>query len=73
MKSNPKGAGRKPGSTKDRANLNTTISRENMEWLREMKAKGFSIAATLDRLIEQERREGITPQISGRANEQAEN
>jgi len=55
---NPKGAGRKLGSTKDRANLNTTIDRENMEWLRMMKGRGFSISATLDRLIEQARKEG---------------
>lgn len=58
MTTNLKGAGRKPGSTKDRANLNTTIDRGNMEWLRAMKARGFSISATLDRLIEQARKEG---------------
>lgn len=52
---NPKGAGRKTGSTKDRANINTTISRENADWLREMKKKGWSIAATLDRLIDKAR------------------
>ena len=48
---NPKRAGRKIGSTKDRANINTTISRENAEWLREQKERGFPIATTLDRLI----------------------
>lgn len=59
MTTNPKGAGRKTGSTKDRANLNTTIARENMEWLRAIKARGFSISATLDRLIKLAReREG---------------
>lgn len=52
---NPKGAGRKTGSTKDRANINTTIRRDNAEWLREQKARGFSISSTLDRLIDKER------------------
>jgi len=56
-KNNPKGAGRKPGSTKDRANLNTTIARENMEWLRAWKERGYSISGVLDRLIEQARKE----------------
>ena len=48
MTANPKGAGRKPGST---------ISRENAEWLRSMKGRGFTISAMLDRLIEQARKE----------------
>jgi hypothetical protein len=58
LKHNPKGAGRKPGSTKDRAKINTTISRENAEWLRSMKERGFTISAMLDQLIEQARKEG---------------
>lgn len=56
--SNPKGAGRKLGSTKDREKLGTSISRVNAEWLRLMKARGFPIAATLDRLIDEAREEG---------------
>jgi hypothetical protein len=55
---NPKGAGRKPGSTKDRAKINTTISRENAEWLRSMKGRGFTISAMLDRMIDRARKEG---------------
>lgn len=58
MTNNPKGAGRKPGSTKDREKLGTSIKRVNAEWLREQKAKGFAIAVTLDRMIDKARAEG---------------
>ena len=67
MTINPKKAGRKPGSTKDRANINTTISRENAEWLREMKQRGFTISALLDRLIDRERKEGYRTAATIRA------
>ena len=53
---NPKGAGRKIGSTKDRSHLNTTIDRKNMEWLQKRKSLGFAISATLDQLIEHNRK-----------------
>jgi len=50
MKNKP-GQGRKPGSTKDRAHLNTTISRTNKEWLDNWKKRGLPIAKIIDFLI----------------------
>lgn len=54
---NKSGQGRKPGTTKDRAHLNTTISRANKEWLDKQKRDGKTIAKILDLLIEKEKNE----------------
>lgn len=56
MTTNPKGAGRKPGSTKDRAKLGISISRENAEWLREKKAQNHNISDIIDRAVSRVRR-----------------
>jgi len=45
------GAGRKPGSTKDRGKLGISISRENVEWLKAMREKGHSISSLIDEAV----------------------
>lgn len=57
MTTNPKGAGRKIGSTKDRVKLGISISRENAEWLRDKKRHGFNISSLIDKALEWLRRE----------------
>lgn len=53
---NPRGAGRKLGSTKGRVKLGISISAENAEWLRSERGRGYSISRTLDLLLDIERR-----------------
>ena len=58
MTANPKGAGRKPGTTKDRVKLGISISRENAEWLRDKKSHGHNISRIIDDALERARGEG---------------
>ncbi len=48
---NPKRAGRKPGTTKDRVKLGISISRGNAEWLRGKKDQGHNISTMIDRAL----------------------
>lgn len=56
--SNPRGAGRKSGSTKDRVKLGISISRKNADWLRDQKGHGKSISRIIDDALERARSEG---------------